>query len=57
MIIYYSQLFLNGHVYTYKMDTLCWSCPCHFTVTPYKTDTSLRWTVGAGPDGVHLRES
>ena len=27
------------------------------SLTPYKTDTSLRQTFGAGPDGVRLRES
>ena len=26
-----------------------------FTSSPSKTDTSLRWTVGAGPERVHLR--
>ena len=32
--------------------------PAHrFSVTLYNPDTSLRRTVGAGPDGVRLRES
>ena len=30
---------------------------CHLTSTLYKPDTSLRQTVGVGPDGVRLRES
>ncbi len=30
---------------------------CHVTSTLYKVDTSLKRTVGAGPDGVRLRES
>ena len=29
---------------------------CHITSSPYKTDTSLRRTVEAGPEGVRLRE-
>ena len=29
---------------------------CHITSSLYKTDTSLRWTVEAGLEGVHLRE-
>ena len=28
-----------------------------FYLTLYKTDTSLRWTLSAGPKGVRLRES
>ncbi len=44
----YSQLSLNGHLY--KTDTWGWS-------RPYKMNTSLKQTVGAGPDGVRFRES
>ena len=29
---------------------------CHITSSLYKTDTSLRRTVEAGPEGVRLRE-
>ena len=29
---------------------------CHVTSRLYKMDTSLRRTVEAGPEGVHLRE-
>ena len=29
---------------------------CHITLSLYKTDTSLRRTVEAGPEGVRLRE-
>ena len=55
------QLTLNGHLC--KMDTsirqttgvLCFSVL--LVLTPYKMDTSLRWTVNACPGGVHLGES
>ena len=30
---------------------------CSFYLTLYKTDTSPRWTLSAGPKGVRLRES
>ena len=63
----YSQLSLNRHLY--KMDTAvrqthgvgpCATLFSHFTATKLSiswTLQSLRWTVGAGPDGVRLRES
>ena len=36
--------------------SLSQNCHCHVISTLYKPDTSLRQTVGAGPDGVRLRE-
>ena len=30
---------------------------CHISSALHKLDTSLRWTVGAGPSGVPLREN
>ena len=55
-----NSLSLNGHLY--KTDTWCWSLRAVFQSfycieTLYKPDTSLRRTVGTGPDGVRLRES
>ena len=51
---------LTGHLY--KMDTsvkleLVPAFLYSFYLTLYKTDTSLRWTLSAGPKGVRLRES
>ena len=56
----YSQLSLNGHLC--KMDTsvkleLVPAFLYSFYLTLYKTDTSLRRTLSAGPKGVRLRES
>ena len=53
----YSQLSLNG--YQVLVPARRFSVIYDFTViqTLYKPDTSLRRTVGAGPDGVRLRES
>ena len=39
-----------GLVDNYVLD------PCHITSSLYKTDTSQRRTVEAGPEGVRLRE-
>ena len=50
-----SHVFI-GHMSSYgQVDNyVCdW---CHVTSRLYKTDTSLRRTVEAGPKGVHLRE-
>lgn len=51
---YYSQVSRIGHLY--KTDTSLKRPPRVGPCLSFHTDTSLRWTLSAGPKGVRVRE-